>query len=108
MPPSSAAVKSPARQQGGRAGRSGQQTTGPHAPTANLTVLSRAVLTAFVLASDAAGICGQDELAHRPGASCWPRPGSRCGRASTPGCPSGGEVVPGLQGVGMVWAEDPL
>ncbi len=35
MPPSSAAVKSPARQQGGQAERSGQQTTGPHAPTAN-------------------------------------------------------------------------
>ena len=27
----------PPRQQGGRAGRSGQQTTGPHAPTANPT-----------------------------------------------------------------------
>src|SRR5690348_7104248 len=36
MPPSSAAVKSPARRQGGRAGRNGQQTTGPHAPTVNL------------------------------------------------------------------------
>jgi predicted kinase len=33
--------------------------TGPHAPTANLTVLSKAVLTAFVLASDAAGVLPQ-------------------------------------------------
>ena len=38
---------------GGRAGRNGQQTTGPHAPTANLTVLPRAVLTTFGLASEA-------------------------------------------------------
>jgi Predicted kinase len=58
-PPNSTAAKSPVRQRGGRAGRSGQQTTGPHAPTANLTILSRAVLMVFVLASDVAGVLSQ-------------------------------------------------
>ena len=53
-PPNSTAVRSPPRQQDGRAGRSGQQATGPHAPTANPTVL-----TAFVLASGAAGVIPQ-------------------------------------------------
>ena len=36
--------------------RNGQQTTGPHAPTANLTVPVWAILTVFVLASDVAGV----------------------------------------------------
>jgi hypothetical protein len=40
--------------QGGRAGQNGQQTTGPHAPTAN-----PAVLTASVPASGAAGVLPQ-------------------------------------------------
>ena len=68
MPPNSTAAKSPVRQRDGRAGRNGQQTTGPHAPTANLTVLSGAVLMAFVLASDAAGVLSQLSRRIRTGA----------------------------------------
>src|ERR1039457_5101204 len=45
-PLNSTAVRSPARRRGGRAGASGQQTTGPRALTANLAVLPRSVLTA--------------------------------------------------------------
>jgi predicted kinase len=41
----------PGRQQGGQTGRSGQQATGPHAPTANPTDCPEAVLAAFVPAS---------------------------------------------------------